>query len=74
MRLIEIEPDDIFEITKIYLKDSIMFKPLAMGLTEGAVVRCVSKINTTLELDIHGVRLAISEDIAKRYGCKKLDK
>ena len=74
MTLFNIKPGESYIVDKIYLKDSIVLRPMTLGLVEGCEVKCLTKFADLLELELYGNRLAITKETAKRYGCTKLDK
>ena len=74
MTLFNIKPGESFIVDKIYPKDSIMLRPMTLGLVEGCEVKCLTKFADLVELEVYGNRLAITKLTAKRYSCTKLDK
>lgn len=74
MRLNEFKVGDQALINNICIKDSIMLKPLVLGLVEGTKVKILSKTKSGIELQMFSSKLAISNEVASRYSCMKLNK
>ena len=68
MKLSEIKKNQIVKVNSIHQVPEVV-KAQVLGLTEGAIVQCLTRACGTIELSLHGTNLAISEDIAKHYTC-----
>ena len=66
MKLSEIKKNQIVKVNSIHQVPGIL-RVQTMGLTEGAIVKCESRSYGTIELTLHGTRLAISEDVAQQF-------
>lgn len=72
MTLDQLEPGEKALIVGVETYDKSTFKAMTLGLVEGSIVGCKSKLYTSMEVDIYGTGFAISNQTAKRIIVEKL--
>ena len=73
MRLNEASAGDVVTITGVDTSKMSTLKLMTFGIVEGSVIRCLSKLYTSMEVDIYGTRFAISNHVAGAFICEKMD-
>lgn len=66
MKLSEIKKNQIVKVNSIHQVPEVI-RAQILGITEGAIVKCESRTYGTIELNLFGSKIAISEDIAQHY-------
>ena len=73
MRLNELQPGESAIITGVDNSTSPSLKLMTLGVVEGTLVTCASKLYTSMEIVIHGSRLAVSNGTASHFICKRVN-
>lgn len=70
MRLNEAKAGDVVVVSGVDTSERSTLKLMTFGMVEGTTVRCISKLHTAMEVEIHGSRFAISNHLAEAFICK----
>lgn len=72
MRLNELKAGEKAMVTGVDTSEYSTLKLMTLGIVEGSIIKCVSKLYHSMEVDIYGTHFAISDHIAKRFICEKI--
>ena len=73
MRLDEANPGDVVIVKGVDTSEQSTLKLMTFGIVEGSMVRCISKLYTSMEIDLYGTRFAISNHTANAFICELAD-